>query len=144
MKVSFKVLGFIALAAIIGFAFFACDDEDGSSSLSGTVSITGNAEVGETLTADTEALGGKGTISYQWRRGSTTIGSNSNTYVVQNADVGSVIRVTVTRSGNSGSCQSDETTVVAPRGMVWVSAGSFEMGKHLGTGEGTDVTPVST
>jgi len=55
--------------------------------LTGTVSITGSAEAGQTLTANTASLGGSGTLSYQWKRGETVIGTDSNTYVVQTADI---------------------------------------------------------
>jgi hypothetical protein len=75
--------------------------------LTGMVSITGSAQVNQTLMANTFALGGEGNITYQWKRnGVTVIGSNISTYAVQYADVGSIITVTVTRSGNSGSITS--------------------------------------
>ena len=81
--------------------------------LTGTVSITGTAQVGQTLTASTASLGGSGTITYQWKRGSTVVGTNSNTYTVQSDDVGYTITVTVTRTGNSGSVTGDSTTSVS-------------------------------
>jgi len=82
--------------------------------LTGTMSIDGTAQVGQTLTADTTSLGGSGTISYQWKRdGTTNIGTNSNSYTLQEEDIGSTITVTVTRSENTGSVTSDATGVVA-------------------------------
>ncbi|MCL2206793.1 MAG: hypothetical protein FWB90_01710 [Fibromonadales bacterium] len=80
--------------------------------LSGTVSITGIAEVGQALTANTMFLNGSGTITYQWKRGSTVIGSDSSAYIVRSADVGSTITVSVSRSGNSGSVTSSATASV--------------------------------
>jgi formylglycine-generating enzyme required for sulfatase activity len=80
--------------------------------LTGTVSIIGDAEVEEILTANTSLLGGSGTISYQWKRGTVNIGTDSSSYTVQSADIGSTITVTVTRSGNSGSITSAPTAVV--------------------------------
>jgi len=80
--------------------------------LTGTVSISGFAVVGQMLTADTASLDGNGNISYQWKRGGTVIGTNSATYTVQSSDVGSAITVTVTRAGYSGSKTSDPTAVV--------------------------------
>ncbi|MCL2244965.1 MAG: leucine-rich repeat domain-containing protein, partial [Treponema sp.] len=74
--------------------------------LSGIVSITGNVIVGQTLTADISLLSGSGDIYYQWKRSGVNIGTNSNLYVVQAADIGFPITVTVTRSGNSGSITS--------------------------------------
>jgi hypothetical protein len=87
--------------------------------LTGTVSITGNAVVGYRLTADTSELKGSGTIFYQWERiladGTTTtnIGTNS-TYVVQTADLGCTITVTVTRDGYDGSSSASTAEVTPP------------------------------
>jgi hypothetical protein len=47
------------------------DDGDGNPALTGTVTVNGDARVGETLTANVSALGGEGTVSYQWQRGGT-------------------------------------------------------------------------
>jgi hypothetical protein len=113
----------IALVAIIGLTIPACKDPINNDNpppptLSGTVSIIGTAQVGGTLTANTDSLGGSGTISYQWKRASTNggtitnIGTNSSTYIVQSADEGYTITVTVTRSGNSGSVSSTPTATV--------------------------------
>ena len=88
------------------------DDDSGLPPLSGTVDIDGIAQVGETLEADVSNLGGSGTISYQWKRGTENTGSDSSTYLVQAEDVGSAITVTVTRSGNSGSVSSQETDLI--------------------------------
>ena len=122
MKNTIKVLGIIALAAVIGFSFITCDNDtttndppksNTSPPLTGTVSISGIAEVGQTLTAVTTSLGGSGTISYQWKRSDgTAIGTNSDTYTVLNADVGFTITVTVTRAGSSGSVTSAPTAAV--------------------------------
>jgi hypothetical protein len=80
--------------------------------LTGTVSISGTAKVGQTLTADTSGLGGSGTVTYQWKRGSANIGTNG-TYIVQAADEESTITVTVTRSGYNGSVPSQPAAVTA-------------------------------
>jgi hypothetical protein len=119
MRKTRKLFGFFALVAIIGFVFDSCSDSGGKSSpaLTGTVSIIGNAVVGQSLTANTASLGGSGTISYQWNRvgteASTAISdAKNNIYIVQSADVGSTITVTVTRAGYSGSVKSNPTAVV--------------------------------
>ena len=81
--------------------------------LTGTVSISGTAKLGYSLTADTGALGGSGEISYQWKRdGATAVGANSSTYTLQDTDLGSTITVTVTRAENSGSITSSATAAV--------------------------------
>jgi hypothetical protein len=80
--------------------------------LYGTVTISGITQAGQTLTAITTSLGGTGTISYQWKRsGTVNVGTNSNAYVAQVADVGFAITVTVTRSGNSGTVTSNAVTI---------------------------------
>jgi len=81
--------------------------------LTGSVSITGTAMVGQTLTANINALGGNGIINYQWKRNVyNNIGTNTNTYVLQATDEGSTISVTVTRTGYSGSITSSATATV--------------------------------
>jgi len=81
--------------------------------LTGTVSISGNAQVGQTLTADTASLGGSGIITYQWNRSTTPISNaNGSTYNVQNEDLNLTITVTVTRANNTGSVTSEPTDTV--------------------------------
>jgi hypothetical protein len=83
------------------------------STLTGFVGITGTAHVGAVLTANTTNLGGSGTISYQWRRGTSNIsGATGSTYTIQAADAGSSITVVVTRAQNTGSVTSNPTSVV--------------------------------
>jgi hypothetical protein len=128
MKKVFKFVGIIAFAAVIGFSLVTCaedtedntpyDDYDYTSSyndppLTGSVSITGIAAVEQTLTANITGLDGYGTVTYQWKRGTTDIGTNSNTYVVVEADKDSTIKVIVTRAGYSGSKEASTTVVTA-------------------------------
>jgi hypothetical protein len=80
--------------------------------LTGAVSITGTAQVGQILTANTSNLGGNGTITYQWKRGTTNIGTNNSAYTVQAADVGYAITVTVSRTGFSGNVTSMPTSTI--------------------------------
>jgi hypothetical protein len=61
--------------------------------------VTGQAEEGQTLTANTVTNDGDTTINYQWQHSSdgthwSNIGSNSATYAVQESDEGLLIRVT--------------------------------------------------
>ncbi len=105
--------------------------------LTGTVTITGSAVVGQTLTANTENLGGAGTISYQWKRYDTenaagtdiTQNGTGNTYTLAEADLGKFIKVTVVRSGNSGSRTSEATVAIinTPSAVKaeWYSGGSI-------------------
>ena len=81
--------------------------------LGGTASISGTAKYNETLTAVTSAItGNTGTFSYQWKRGSTNIGTNSATYTIVAADIGNTITVTVTSSVQSGNITSAATATI--------------------------------
>jgi uncharacterized protein (TIGR02145 family)/uncharacterized repeat protein (TIGR02543 family) len=102
-------------------------------SLTGTVAITGTAQVGQTLTANTANLGGSGAITYQWTRDGTNIGTNSSTYTVEADDMGSTISVTVTSADNTGSITSNPTaTVILPplTGTVTIT-GTAQVGQTL-------------
>jgi hypothetical protein len=100
--------------------------------MTGTVTITGTADEGYTLTANTTNLSGTGTLSYQWKRGATVIGTNSSTYTVQFADSNSTVTVTVTRVGYDGEAigsiavptptlsGSADMTSTAVGGFYWV------------------------
>jgi hypothetical protein len=113
MKNTIKLFGTIVLATVIGFSMAACGDEDkGGPPLEGLVYITGSVAMGQPLSVNTNYLKGTGTISYQWKRGSANVGTNSDTYTSQTADVGSKITVTVTHDGYSGSITSDATAVI--------------------------------
>ena len=73
----------LILALLISALLTGCKDpgnpNPGLPVLTGTVSITGTAQIGQTLTANTGSLGGSGTITYQWKRSGTNVGSGSNT-----------------------------------------------------------------
>ena len=109
MKIFGKIFSFLAILAII-VVFFGCEPEpeSGLPALTGTVSIEGASQVGQTLTVDTSSLGGSGTISYVWSNNP----NNSNAYTIKASDVGSTITVTVSRSDNSGSVTSSPTDII--------------------------------
>jgi hypothetical protein len=123
---SVKTLGLIALVAVIGFSMAGCGGED-EPPLEGLVYITGAVAVGQPLSVNTDYLKGTGTISYQWKRGSTKVGTNSNTYTTVAADEGKFISVTVTRDGYSGS-QTDTT-----KDVIGVSSWTFAEGLLFNT-----------
>lgn len=77
--------------------------------------ISGTVQEGQTLTSTTGTWTGAGTISYgyQWQRCNATGGGCGNeggqthpTFVVQNADVGSTVRVVVTAQNSGGTTTS--------------------------------------
>ncbi len=84
-----------------------------------SVTITGNAKFGETLTADvtySSAPSNAPTLAYQWKRGGVDIaGANGATYVLTQADIGKPISVTVTTDGTNatGTATSAVTAAVA-------------------------------
>lgn len=100
-------------------------------------SISGSAVVGQTLTANngTWASQTNPTYTYQWQRcdaqGNSCAaisGATAQTYVVQQADVGKTLRVTVTARNNDGSTSatSAQTAVVTepgPQGAIKLANG---------------------
>jgi len=86
--------------------------------LSGTVTITGSHVFDQTLTANTGSLTSTpsvtlGTLSYQWKRGSTDItGATGSTYKLVQADINSVVNVVVTAANCTGSITSGNTATV--------------------------------
>ncbi len=81
--------------------------------LSGTATITGEVKFDETLSADTSGItNNTGAFSYQWKRGTTNIGTNSSTYTLVEADIGEIITVEITSSVQSGTITSSATLTV--------------------------------
>jgi hypothetical protein len=103
----------VILAAV--FVLYGCDNTTAPLPvLPGSVSISGTAKVGETLTAVTGSLGGEGAISYEWQRGDsgngdfTAVSENGGNpqYTPVDADAGKHIRLAVSREGYSGTVTS--------------------------------------
>ncbi|MDR1153243.1 MAG: InlB B-repeat-containing protein, partial [Bacteroidales bacterium] len=91
----------------------------GKATLSGEVTVTGTAEFGATLTAvpsdfiSTPLIADLGTLSYQWKRGATNIGTNSATYTIIAEDIAQTLTVTVTAANCEGSVTSTPTATIA-------------------------------
>ena len=92
----------------------------------GAPTISGTAQVGQTLTASTSGIADvdgltNATYSYQWLADDTDIdGATSSTYTVQSSDNGKVIKVQVTFTddeGNDESLISDGTSAVVMGGL---------------------------
>jgi hypothetical protein len=119
----------LAVMLVLSLAFTACPPPS-PPELWGSVSITGASGlifVGQTLTADTTALEGTGTISYQWKRGTTDIsGATGSTYTPVLADVGTYITVQVSRAGYSGTVTGSGAG--NPVTMAWKTVGNSTFG----------------
>ena len=98
--------------------------EPANTPATGAPTISGTAQAGQTLTADTSGIADadgldNASFSYQWIAGESDIsGATSATYTLVDADKGKVIRVKVTfddDSGNSEELTSEATGSVAPR-----------------------------
>jgi len=76
--------------------------------------ISGTASVGSTLTATTgNWTGSPDTYAYQWKRGSTNVGTNSSTYVVQAGDAGASITCVVTATNEAGAAAAPPSNAIA-------------------------------
>ena len=115
-----------------------------NSPATGAPTITGTAQVGETLTADTPGIADSDGLSnvsysYQWlsSRDTEIDGATSSTYSLQESDEGKVIKVRVTFTddvGHEESLTSGATAEVAPNfpatGAPTIT-GTAEMGETL-------------
>ena len=82
--------------------------------LTGTVAITGDPYVGETLTAELKDTNNTGVLSYQWTRDGVNIaGATATKYALTGDDLGKKIACVVTSSVQPGSVKSAELTVKA-------------------------------
>lgn len=76
----------------------------------GGVTISGNAQQGQTLVADTQTLAdanGLGTLNYQWLRAGVAItGASASSYVLTQADVGASVSVRVSYVDGGGTAES--------------------------------------
>jgi hypothetical protein len=114
--------GFAILFAVTIFSLAGCsmDSDDDSTvtatppALSGSVTISGFIKVGQETTANTNGLEGTGSISYQWEIADsrdmvsfTAIsGAATEAYIPVEDDEGRWLRVTVIRTGYTGSISS--------------------------------------
>jgi len=80
IKAIFKIAGIITAAAVIGFSMAACDLLE-DPELPGTIIISpsGNVNIGTELTATYSRS--SETVKYQWKKGSTNVGDNTNKFI---------------------------------------------------------------
>ena len=83
-----------------------------NSPATGAPAITGTAQVGETLTADTSGIAdadglSNASFAYQWQAdGSDISGATDSTHTLANADIGKVISLTVSFTDDAGNDES--------------------------------------
>ena len=93
---------------------------DGANNLpTGVPTITGTAQVGRTLTANTSGIAdadGLGTFAYQWVRGADTniAGATGSTYQPVAADVGDTLKVRVSWTDGGGTAEALTSAPTAP------------------------------
>ena len=80
-----------------------------------SVTISGTSVVGQVLTATASGVTGTPapTLSYQWKRGATNIGTNSTTYTLVAADAGNTSNITcvVTATNAAGSANATSNQI---------------------------------
>ena len=90
-----------------------------NSPATGAPAITGTAQVGETLTADTSGVAdadglSNASFSYQWQAGGADIsGATGSTYTLADADIGKAISVAVSFTDNAGNAESAASAATA-------------------------------
>ena len=144
MKNVIRLLGIIALTAVIGFSMAGCDDGDtssgGGSELTGAVTITsGGAAItnAKTDTLLTAAYSGTETVSYQWKRGATDV---SNSQTITPSEAGSYT-VTVSASGYNDKTSAAVTVEFTPV-TSGLSFSDYGTGYSVSKGTATDATVI--
>jgi hypothetical protein len=100
--------------------------------LTGTASISGVVAVGNILTANLTGSNNTGSLSYQWRRGNTNVGTGI-TYTPTAADIGSTLTVVITSSVQTGSVTSPATAAVIQAALTGTASvsGTPQVGQVL-------------
>ena len=82
----------------------------------GTVTIAGNLSVGSIITATNNLadVDGLGTLHYQWKSGTTNVGTNSTTYTTVAGDIGNNITCVVTYTDNASHAESVTSNSLGP------------------------------
>ena len=99
---------------------FAVQPQIANSPATGTPTISGTAQVGETLTADTSGIADEdgldnAVFNYQWLADAEIAGTTASTYTLADADEGKAIQVRVSFTDDGGN---DETLTSAATAAV--------------------------
>jgi formylglycine-generating enzyme required for sulfatase activity len=101
-----------------------------------TISPSSGVTTGTLLTA---TYTGSETVSYQWKNGTTNVGTNSNTFTPSTAGSYTVTVSATDYASKTSAAVTVTASISVPEGMVYVSPGTFQLGKSLGTSPGQDV-----
>ena len=85
------------------------------SNQAGTLSISGNTVVGETLTASLADVDGLTdiTVAYQWTSGGNNVGTSAGSYTLQASDVGKTISVNAQYTDQGGTVENINSAATA-------------------------------
>ena len=120
-----------ALAAATTSAIAPREAQAANTPAKGAPSISGTAQVGETLTADTSGIAdadglAKAAFSYQWQAGGADIsGATDSTYTLVDDDAGKAVSVAVSFTDDAGSAESVTSAATAAVEALPLTA-SFE------------------
>ena len=118
----FQAGDYNGIQAGLGEPLILGDTEGDNRPATGTPAISGTAQVGETLTADTTGVADadgltNATFNYQWLADNSAIaGATGSTYTLADADQGKAVKVRVTftdDAGNDETLTSEATDAVA-------------------------------
>ena len=117
----------------------------GNTAPTGAPTITGTAQVGQTLTASTTGIADANgltspTYTYQWIRVDGTeadiAGENSSTYTLVDADLGTTLKVRVTFDDDASHTETLTSAATATVGAVATAPRGEHCGRHLDAGIG--------
>jgi len=92
-----------------------------NSAATGSVTLTGTGEAGQTLTSNNTIsdANGLGTLNYQWlRNGAAITNSTSASYVIHNDDVNKPLSLVISFTDNDGFNESITSNAVTPTAVV--------------------------
>ncbi|NRB39945.1 MAG: hypothetical protein HRU20_16000 [Pseudomonadales bacterium] len=80
----------------------------------GFVSIAGGTNSGDTITATVTDADGFSNVSYVWMSNGSGVGTDQDSYVTDNSDIGNTITVDVTYTDNLGEAESASSNSIGP------------------------------
>ena len=129
----------------------SCDPPGDNFTASGLLGITGDLEVGQTLTADVSdimdrnGLPGQSNFSYQWVRVNTRLGTDDNesdisgqtnsTYVLQDADFGKSITIELSFTDIANNEEEVRSRAMGPVTVSDANAADYDGWIRLAAGE---------